>query len=154
MSKAKILIVEDNAMIRELIGIVVSQSQHYKVVGEVGDGSLVIEKCKEVQPDLVILDVLLPGMNGTEVTRKVRSEYPRVKILGITANQRIHTIKEMLAAGVHGFVLKDDSWKELEKALDSLMAGDQYFSSSVSVLMSQALQAQDNVDSSLTRREK
>ena len=154
MDKTKILLVEDNAMVRELISIVVKQSDKYELVGEVGDGKEAIAQLEAIDPDIIILDALLPDMTGAEVAKVVFKNHPNVKILGITAFKKINIVKELITAGVHGIVFKDDSWKELEKAIEIIVSGESYFSQKVSVLMGQALRMMDQLDGSLTKREK
>jgi DNA-binding NarL/FixJ family response regulator len=101
-------------------------------VGEASDGSEVIQKAKEKTPDVVLMDIALPGVNGVEATRALRKEAPKAKVIALTMHNEREYILGMIRAGAKGYVLKDTSPSELIHAIIAVYKGESFFSSRIS----------------------
>ncbi len=127
----KVFIVEDETLLRELLSDYLSGIPSLEVVGVCGDGQKAIKECIEADPDLVILDIIIPGLNGIEVLSRLKAHNPQLKVLLFSAIYNSKTVKLALEAEVDGYVSKVDGASEFSNAVNSIMAGDRYFSSSL-----------------------
>jgi DNA-binding NarL/FixJ family response regulator len=128
----KILIADDHELIRRGVRGVVESHAGWEVCGEANDGNEALEQAFKHHPDVIVLDVSLPGMNGLGVTRRLHQTMPSISVLLYTMHDEDDTISGGLAAGARGYLLKTDSAESLEAAISSLGARRPYFSSSVS----------------------
>jgi DNA-binding NarL/FixJ family response regulator len=128
----KILIADDHELIRRGVRDVVESHAGWEVCCEASDGHEALELAIQHRPDIVVLDVSLPRMNGLGVTRRLRQELPNISVLLYTMHDEDDTISGGLAAGARGYLLKTDTAEHLEAAISSLGARRPYFSSSVS----------------------
>ena len=124
----KIVITDDHALFRMGIRSVLGgKYNNICVVGEAGDGKSLFHLLKTTPADLVLLDLLLPDMNGIEIAKKLREEYPHLKILIISTEKKANTIVQLLTIGVDGFISKlQATEKELSEAIYSIMNGIEY----------------------------
>ena len=129
--KTKILIVDDHSFTRAGVKAIVETSNSNKVVGESVDGNDAIIKVREKQPDIVIMDINMPGLTGIEATKKILSENSSVKIMALSMHSGDHFVKEMLHAGAVAYLLKDDVPEELLKAIEKVEQGEMFLSSAV-----------------------
>jgi len=129
--KTKILIVDDHPYTRNGIKAIVEASKTNEVVGEAVDGNDAIIKVQEKQPDIVIMDINMPGLSGIEATKRILSANSHVKIIGLSMHSGEFFVKEMLNAGAAGYILKDNVPDELLRAIDSVIKGDMFLSSNV-----------------------
>ena len=127
----KVFIVEDEALLRELLSDYLSGIPSIEVVGVCGDGQKAIKECIDADPDLVILDIIIPGLNGIEVLSRLKAHNPQLKVLLFSAIYNFTTVKLALEAEVDGYVSKVDGAGEFRKAVNSILAGNRYFSSSL-----------------------
>jgi len=127
----KVFIVEDETLLRELLSDYLSSIPSVEIVGVCGDGQKAIEQCIEADPDLVILDIIIPGLNGIEVLGRLKAYNPQLKVLLFSAIYNSKTIKLALEADVDGYVSKVDGVVEFRKAVNAILAGGRYFSSSL-----------------------
>jgi len=104
---ARVLIAEDHALVREGIRVLLSGEPDLQVVGEAKDGREALELCRELRPDLVLMDVRMPRMDGIEATRAIKGELPTVSVLMVTNHQDPDYLFEAIRAGAAGYVLKD-----------------------------------------------
>jgi len=134
-SRIRILLVDDHPIV--LSGLRSSLSSHpqFKIVGEASDGKEAILKAKEKNPDVVLMDISLPGLNGIEATRVLRKEVPKAKVLALTMHDHREYVLEILHAGAKGYVLKDSSPSELIQAIVAVHKGDSFFSPGVSRIL-------------------
>jgi len=102
-----------------------------KVVGQAGNGQELVEVCRECSPDVVIMDVGMPGVNGIRATAWLLEECPDVAVLGLSMHADRRIVEEMLRAGASGYVLKDEAFEELAKAIRHVAEGQIYLSSQV-----------------------
>ena len=131
MEKVKIFIADDHPIVREGIKTFFSYLPDYIVVGEAEDGSKVFEKIADLKPDVVIMDITMPHLDGIQVTSRVTDEFPETKVIILSMHHdRDHAIKAF-RAGAMAYVVKGASLKEILMAVERVLAGKMYASSSV-----------------------
>ena len=131
----RVLIADDHEMIRRGIRDVVECHPDWEVCGEACDGQEALDLAIQEQPNVVVLDISLPTMNGLAVTRRLKQEVPKASVLLFTMHDEDDTISGGLAAGARGYVLKTDSSQHLEAAIAALGARRPYFTSIASELL-------------------
>lgn len=119
----KVLIVDDHPILRHGIKTMLFTFDDIVVVGEAGNGSETLARCDETNPDVILMDVVMPGMNGVDTTRAVLKRYPQVKIIMLTSFPNQDLVQETLEAGAVGFLLKDAPIDTLGDAIRSAHAG-------------------------------
>jgi DNA-binding NarL/FixJ family response regulator len=140
-AKQRILIVDDYAPLRAgLRGLLVGEPD-LEVVGEAGNGRDAIHAVWKYSPDLVLLDLSMPGMNGIEALTQIKSRYPNVRVLIMTLHNTDEFIHASFKAGADGYILKDAMHKELRTAIHSVWAGETYLSMQVSAKVVSAYQS-------------
>ncbi len=157
--KAKsVVVVEDQTAICELIIEMLEARGIYRVLGSTADGNEGLALAKQLKPDILILDILLPGISGLEVLRQLHGTQPDLKVLVFSAKSEKQLARGLLKVGVRGYVPKSARLSELRQAVDAVAAGDTWFSDSFQKAMADALTApESDVDakgSTLTEREK
>lgn len=130
-----ILVADDHGILRAGIDLIVSQTDDIKVVGHAGDGYEAIELTRELKPDVVLMDISMPKLNGIDAAKEIINENNDIKILALSAHCNIRFVKDMLKAGVAGYALKDGMADELVKAIRVVNAGDQYLSGKIAKLI-------------------
>jgi DNA-binding NarL/FixJ family response regulator len=130
--KARVLIVEDHRLFREGLKSLLADKTDFEVVGEAGDGLEAIRKIKRRQPNLLLLDLSMPKMNGISVMREIKGQFPEIKILALTIHESDQYVLEAFEAGSDGYCLKDAGRNELMVAIDSVLLGKRYISPSIS----------------------
>jgi len=126
----RILAVEDFEPWRRFISSMVEQQPQFRIICEVSDGLEAVQKAKELKPDLILLDIGLPKLNGIAAARQIRRFTPNSKILFLTQESSIAVMREALGIGA-GFVVKTDAGRELLSAMKAVMLGEQFLSSRV-----------------------
>lgn len=121
----RVLIVDDHPMAREGTRALLERSAAIEVVGAVGEGFAALWLLRELQPDIVLLDVRLPDISGIEVARQLRTEFPTVKVLVVTGYDEIGYARALLQLGVRGYLAKSASGAELVAAVRAVAAGNQ-----------------------------
>ncbi len=119
-----ILLAEDHVVVRESIRQSLERKTNFKVVGEANDGEEAVKMALELQPDVIIMDISMPKLNGIEATRKIKANQPSVAILALTAYDYEQYIFPLLAAGAAGYLLKDVSSWELIHAIETVHKGE------------------------------
>jgi len=127
----RILLVDDQRLIREGLRVLLELEPGLEVVGEAGDGKEALEAYAALQPDVVLMDVRMPGMDGVEATRRLRERWPEARIIILTTFDDDAYVFEGLRAGALGYLLKDVSGNELAKAVRTAAAGGAPLSPSV-----------------------
>jgi DNA-binding NarL/FixJ family response regulator len=130
MKKIRVLIVDDHALVREGIRSVLALVADIDIVGEAADGKEALERVKQVMPDIVLMDLAMPVMGGLEATRRIRKEFPTVKILAVTQYDDSEYVIPVIEAGARGFVTKMSSSSELASAIQAVYKGESYLSPS------------------------
>ena len=130
----KILVVDDHKMMRDgLISLL--EHEGLTVVGESGDGHEAMELARRLHPDLVIMDLAMPGLNGVDATRRLLAETPGVKVLGLSAHSDRRDVVAMFEAGAVGYILKSSAAKELVEAVRTVAGGLTYVSPAVASIV-------------------
>jgi len=128
MSVQKVLIAEDHAILREGLEALLSGSPELEIIGEAEDGQEAITKARKLNPDLIIMDLSMPNINGTEAMRAIRRHNPEIKIIALTVHKTEEYVRATLDAGASGYVLKDDTYLDLMSAIASVRKGKVYLS--------------------------
>ncbi len=128
----RIVLAEDHALVREGIKKIVEDFSDLQVVGEVGDGEQLLELLETLSTDMVILDISMPKIPGLEVAQELKRRYPLIKILILTMHKKMEYLNQAIAAGVDGYLLKEDAGKELGSAINKLRQGQIYISALLS----------------------
>jgi DNA-binding NarL/FixJ family response regulator len=128
MPKHKILIADDHAMVRDGVKNLVQQNKDLTVIGEARSGNETLELYDKLKPDLLILDISMPDMNGMEVSRAILANNPNANIVILSMYEDEDYISRCLEYGVKGYVVKNESGSELEYAIRSVLQGKNYFS--------------------------
>jgi len=139
MDKIKILLADDHQLFLDGLSALLAQIASVEIVAAVGDGAQLLEKLKESEGDLVIVDLHMPVLGGLETTKIIRQLYPAVKVLGLTMDNEVDSIQDMLEAGASGYILKNTGKAELETAILQVMKGEVYLSQSLSNQLAQRL---------------
>jgi two-component system, NarL family, nitrate/nitrite response regulator NarL len=155
--KIKVLLVDDHPVVRKGLCSCLSNRENIKVVGEASEGREAIQKVKELSPDIVLMDLNMPGMDGLTVTETVRKESPQTKVLVLSMHSNREYVLRIVKAGARGYVLKDAPTDELIKAIETVNEGEAFFSPSVArIALNQYLSESDQNDplSRLSDRER
>ena len=127
-AKYKIVIVDDHDMFREGVKVLLGKSQKIEFIGEAVNGEEFLKLLKNVKPDVVLMDIAMPVMNGIEATSAAVKQSPDIKILALSMFGEEEYYYKMIQAGVRGFVLKSSGIHELEHAIEEVVKGSSYFS--------------------------
>jgi len=152
----RLLVVDDHPVVRKGIRACLSRHQEMEIVGEAADGREALRLARELQPDIALMDIDMPQMNGLAATEALRRELPRVKVLILSMYSNTEYVLRILQSGARGFVLKEATTDELVHAIETVNAGDAYFSSDVArVALSKFVESNGAADSvRLSNRER
>jgi len=131
----KILLVDDHAVVRDGIRARLERSADFKVVGEAVNGREAIQKVEELLPDVVLMDISMPVMNGMDAARYLREKHPETKVIILTMHEHKEYIQGVIRCGAQGYIVKDVSAQEMISAIKTVMNGETYYSSCVSQMM-------------------
>lgn len=135
MNRIKIFIADDHIILRDGLTAVIESEKKYQVIGHAGNGPGAVEAVKKLSPDLAIIDINMPLLNGIEATREIRKFNTEVKIIILTMFNDGDYIKEAMAAGANGYMLKMSDMDELFLAIETVMREDRYLSKDVSDIL-------------------
>jgi len=153
----RILVADDHQVVRTGLRALLESKTGWQVCAEAANGREAVEKAGQLKPDVAVLDIGMPLLNGVEATRQIRKLSPQTEILILTMHDSDLLVQEVLGAGAHGYILKDDADRNLVAAVDALRRHKPYLSSRVSEAASSALDGptSDHVSRSrLTPRER
>jgi DNA-binding NarL/FixJ family response regulator len=153
-----ILYVDDHEIFHECVRQMFNQRNDMQILAIASNGQTAVRLATELRPDVVVMDVRLPGLNGIEATRKILSTQPRARIIGLSGYTDRQTVLAMIKAGARGYVVKDAAFNELIQAIQAVMAGKMYISPGITSVMFEELIAPANADGGaagllLSRRE-
>jgi DNA-binding NarL/FixJ family response regulator len=131
----RIILADDHPLFREGIKRIIEDVPHLRVVGEVGGGADALDILRESRPDMMILDLTMPGMHGTEVTKEIKNRYPQVKVLILTMHKSKEHLSRGIMAGADGYLLKENAFGDLISAIETIRQGGSYISSLLSTQM-------------------
>jgi DNA-binding NarL/FixJ family response regulator len=126
MTKVRILLADDHETVREGLKAILNAQEDMEVVGEADDGDTAVSRAVQYQPDVVVMDVSMPRLNGLDATRNVRSRCPHCKVLTLTRHSDAGFVDQLLRAGASGYVLKQSRASEVLSAIRAIAAGRTY----------------------------
>lgn len=137
---ANIIIVDDHALYRLGVRTALSLGRNrHSVVGEAATSAELFKLLETVKPDLVLLDIILPDVQGDEIARRLKRDFPDIKILVLSSETSEDAVLEMVEMGVEGFIAKDGAQEDLSEAIRLIMAGEQFFGSKISEILNSLL---------------
>jgi DNA-binding NarL/FixJ family response regulator len=131
----RILVADDHEVVRKGLIAILKQRPEFQVCGEACNGREAIEQAKQLMPDVIVMDLSMPGLNGLEATDQIVKSNPAVRVLVLTLHDSEELIRDVLNAGARGFLLKSDSGSELVAAVEALVRDKTYFTSKVADLV-------------------
>jgi len=131
MSKIRILLADDHSVVRQGFRLILEAQENWEVIGEASNGREAVEKAEALRPDVVVMDVAMPELNGIEATRRISRTEPRVRILALSMHKDSVYVREILRAGARGYLLKDAIDSDLVDAVRHVAAGEAYISPAV-----------------------
>ena len=115
MKKLRLLLVDDHAVVREGLRSLLSDGSRFDIVGDAADGVAALAEVERLKPDVVVVDVSLPGMNGTQLTRRLKQLYPDIRTIALTVHEEGGYLRSLMDAGASGYVLKRSAASELRR---------------------------------------
>ena len=131
-ARVRVLIVDDHAVLRQALRMLLESHDEIDVVGDVANGRDAVQQAEELTPDVVLMDVVMPGLNGLDATRQIRKRCPDTRVLILSGYEEEEQIIEALRAGAGGYLIKESDIGELLLAIQAVSRGNTYFSSSLS----------------------
>ena len=132
MKNITVLLAEDHTIVRQGLRALLDQTDDIKVIAEVEDGREAVKRTKQIKPDVVLMDISMPLLNGVEATRQIKKQNPDVRVLILTMHSTEEYIFQILRAGASGFLLKKSAHEELEAAIKEVHGGNTFLSPMVS----------------------
>ena len=139
MNTIKIFIVDDHTLLRQAWKMALTLDTSFTVVGEAGNGEDAVKMVPKLKPDVVTMDINLPGINGIEATKQVKRMLPGVKVLGISLHNQPSYARKMMQAGAMGYVTKNSSKEEMFKAITEIHEGRKYICQEIKNILSSQL---------------
>lgn len=130
-ARVRILVVDDNEPFRQFVASMLRDRENLNVIGEAGDGLEAVKRAEALQPDLILLDIGLPELNGLEAARQIGNLAPKARIIFLTQESASDVIDEALSLGAWGYVAKVQAGRELLVAMEMVMQGQRFVSSSL-----------------------
>jgi DNA-binding NarL/FixJ family response regulator len=124
----KILLADDHKLIREGLRLLLEKRGRITIVGEADNGISAVRMARDLKPDLVLMDIAMPDLNGIEATRRIRTEVPGVKVIALSMHMDKRFVRHMFAAGASGYVLKESAFEEVSMAIKAVAMGRLYIS--------------------------
>lgn len=143
----KILIADDHQLVREGLATLLSDDPNIEVIGQAKDGKEAVESAKKLKPDILIMDIGMPLVNGIEATGILKKEIPDLKIIGLTMHADKTYVKGMLEAGADGYLFKNCAYDELMLAINTVSVGNKYLSNEITdVIINEYIGKQNDVE--------
>ncbi len=150
----RVVLIDDHSKVHLAIAALLTMLDDIELVAQGSSGQEAVDLCTDFQPDIVLMDVIMPGMNGIDATRDILAQHPNIKIVALSGFQDEDSVKAMLAAGAVGYVLKTSSAQEIASAIRSAYAGSSILSREViQTLLTPTAAINPRVEYGLTRRE-
>lgn len=128
MSKIRVLLVEDHTIVRKGLRYLLEAQEAIEVIGEAEDGREAVEKAARLRPDVVLMDIAMPGLNGLEATRQIKTRFPEIKVLVLSMHTAEEYVLQVLGAGASGYVVKKAALAELILAIRAVYRGECFLS--------------------------
>jgi len=135
MDKTRIVIADDHEVVRKGLRAILEAHPGWEVCGEAADGRSAVERAEELRPDVIVVDIGMPHLNGLEATRQILKNQPDTKVLILSVYESEQLVEEVLDAGARGYVLKSDASRDLVRAIEELQRNHTFFTSRVGQLV-------------------
>lgn len=132
MNKIRVILAEDHTIVRQGLRALLEQSDDIEVIAEAEDGREAVNKTEQLKPDIVLMDISMPILNGIEATRQIKKKFPDIKVLILTMHTTEEYISQILHAGASGYLVKKSAHHELLSAIKAIQKGSSYLSPLVS----------------------
>jgi two-component system invasion response regulator UvrY len=143
MQPIKLFIVDDHTLLREAFKMTLASHPDFLVIGEAGDGENAVELVPRLRPDVITMDINLPGISGIEATKQIRRMLPGAKVLGISLHTQPSYARKMMKAGAYGYVTKNTSTNEMFKAIMEVYGGKKYICAEIKNILSGHITGED-----------
>jgi DNA-binding NarL/FixJ family response regulator len=156
MNEIKIIIADDHALIRNGIKTMLSRNKDYKIVAEAENGQQLIALATKFLPDIILVDISMPIMNGFDALSELKKLLPDLKVILLTMHEEPEYIIKAARSGANGYLLKNVDYEELHRAIESVMKGQKYFTQEASSILMEELHRKSDIDQlqeKLTERE-
>ena len=141
----RVMLIDDHTMLREALRLVLEQDGEFRVVGEAGDGKSALRVADDCLPDVVVMDVSMPGQSGVETTRQLLARRPGAKVLALSTFLDRNVVQQMLEAGASGYIVKSAITQELVDGIKCVFEGNSYLSSQVASLLADGLRHREAI---------
>jgi len=132
MKRIRILLADDHAVVRQGFKMILDAQPDMEIVGEAGNGREAVDLAEQLRPDVVVMDVAMPELNGIEATRRLASSVPHARVIALSMHKDSVYVREILRAGARGYLLKDSGAADLVAAIHAVASGESYLSPAVS----------------------
>jgi two-component system invasion response regulator UvrY len=139
MEKISLIIVDDHMLIRETWSLILNGHSDFKVIAETGNGEEAVELCKLHKPDIVMMDINLPGMSGVDATKEIIKASPGTKVVGISLHNQPAYAKKMMKAGARGYITKNSKREEMLEGLLEVAKGQKYICKEIKNILSEEM---------------
>jgi DNA-binding NarL/FixJ family response regulator len=140
----KVLVVDNHGILRQGIQALIEKHGDMEVIGQADNGLTAVELALELQPDVVLMDITMPKLNGIEATRRIKNELPDVKVLALSVHAKREFVMDMIMAGASGYMLKECVFDDLVYAIKVIVQGQSYLSPQVASIVMESI-TKDNV---------
>lgn len=155
MKKIKIILVDDHKLLRDGLRNIIEQRANMHIIGEASDGREAIKICSKLVPDVLVIDIAMPGLNGIEAAIQIHKSNPKIKIIGLSMHSTKQFIQGMFRAGAFGYLLKDGDADELITAITTVMLNKRYLSKDIDQEFLNLIKKGENLEGKeLSHREK
>lgn len=154
MTKIRLVLADDHPMIRAGFRTLLGQSDDIEVAGEAGNGQELIKVVSSLKPDVALIDVNMPGMNGLEAMEKLHTLFPEIRFVVLTMHEEREYVQKALKAGADGYLLKNIDRGELENAIRTVFKGGKYFSPEITAVLADTVARPASAEAEITPREK
>ncbi len=141
--KIRILIADDHTIVRQGLSRLLEEQPDLKVVGQATDGQKTVEQALALKPDIIIMDIAMPRMNGIEAAKRIRKLLPKAKVLILSMYSHEHYIHQLMEAGVSGYLLKDDSGTDIIKAIHAALKDETSLNPAISKVLVESYRSPD-----------
>ncbi len=154
MKTIRVMLVDDHTVVRSGLSAILLAYDDLELVGEASDGGEAVRLCAQVQPDVILMDLVMPGMDGTEATREIKKEFPSIQVIALTSFKEQAMVQGVLQAGAIGYLLKNVSAEELANAIRSANVGSPTLAAEAAQVLIQASRRPAEPLVELTERER
>ncbi len=150
----KVILADDHAILRQGLRSLLAHEERLEIIAEASDGREAIQLAEEMHPDVIIMDIAMPGLNGLEATRQIRKRNPEIKVIMLSMHAEDIYVIQALQAGAHAYVHKKAVFQEMMLAINAVQNGEYYLSPAVSKVLVQHITCSPQIVQSLTSYEK